>query len=228
MLTVSNIQTYYGDSHILQGLSLEVGAGEVVCLVGRNGAGKTTTIRSICGWTQPREGKVLFRGRDITRMAAHAIVGLGMGIVPQGRRIFANLTVRENLQIAQRPGPWHLDRVYELFPVLGKRQHQRGGSLSGGEQSMLAIARALMGNPSFLLMDEPSEGLAPVIVQNIASFIRELKGEGLGILLVEQNLPLALGTADRLLVINKGRVVHASTPERIVEEQQVMHQYLGV
>src|SRR6266700_4180025 len=198
MLVVDAIHTYYGESHILQGVSLEVNAGELVALLGRNGAGKTTTISSIIGFNRPRFGKVVVRGRDMTGRPPYAIASAGVGFVPQGRRIFAPLTVKENLVFAEnRRGPWTLARVYELFPRLLERQYLRGNSLSGGEQQMLAIGRALLMNPSLLLMDEPSEGLAPLIVRDIGRIIGDLKRSCIAMLLAEQNLAMALSVADR-------------------------------
>jgi branched-chain amino acid transport system ATP-binding protein len=205
MLSLDAIHTYYGDSHILQGVSLEVQAGELVALLGRNGAGKTTTMRSIIGFNRPRAGRVTFEGRDVTHLPSFSMAKLGVGLVPQGRRIFAPLSVRENLVFAQRKGgPWTLDRVYDLFPRLKERQLIRGTALSGGEQQMLAIGRALLMNPKLLLLDEPSEGLAPLVVREIGQIIAELKTAGMAILLAEQNLALALAVSDRCYVLNRG------------------------
>jgi branched-chain amino acid transport system ATP-binding protein len=229
MLVVDGIHTYYGESHILQGVSLEVNAGELVALLGRNGAGKTTTMNSIIGFLRPRAGKVLVSGRDVTSKPPYAIAGSGVGLVPQGRRIFAPLSVRENLVFAQSSrGPWNLSRVYELFPRLEERQHQRGNTLSGGEQQMLAIGRALLMNPSLLLMDEPSEGLAPLIVRDIGRIIGELKHSGIAILLAEQNLAMALSVADRCYVLNKGQVVAEETAEALSGDEELKHRFLGV
>src|SRR6266849_2551639 len=214
VLSVEGIHTYYGESHILQGVSLDVHAGELVALLGRNGAGKTTTISSIIGFNRPRAGKVVLNGRDVTGQPPYAIATAGVGLVPQGRRIFAPLTVKENLVFAEtRKGRWTLARVYELFPRLEERQHNRGNSLSGGEQQMLAIGRALLMNPGLLLMDEPSEGLAPLVVREIGRIIGELKESGIAILLAEQNLAMALSVADRCYVLNKGQVVVEATAE---------------
>jgi branched-chain amino acid transport system ATP-binding protein len=229
MLTLEAIHTYYGDSHILQGVSLEVQAGELVALLGRNGAGKTTTMRSIIGFNRPRAGRVSFDGRDVTRLPSFSMAKLGVGLVPQGRRIFAPLSVRENLVFAQRKGgPWTLDRVYELFPRLKERQLIRGTALSGGEQQMLAIGRALLMNPKLLLLDEPSEGLAPLVVREIGQIIAELKTAGMAILLAEQNLALALAVSDRCYVLNRGQVVHASSTDDMRTNDGVKERYLGV
>ena len=229
MLIVDGIHTYYGDSHVLQGVSLEVRAGELVALLGRNGAGKTTTLSSIIGFLRPRAGSVTVLGRDMTGKPPHAIAGAGVGLVPQGRRIFAPLSVRENLVFAARPsGPWTLSRVYELFPRLMERQHLRGTSLSGGEQQMLAIGRALLMNPSVLLMDEPSEGLAPLIVRDIGRIIGELKQSGMAILLAEQNLAMALSVADRCYVLNKGQVVAETSANSLRADEDLKHRFLGV
>jgi len=236
MLAVEDIHTYYGDSYVLQGVSLEVRPGAVAALLGRNGMGKTTLIRSIVGFARPRRGRVMFGDREITRTPSHAIARLGIGLVPQGRRIFPSLTVRENLTVAARKandagsgGPsWSTERVLELFPRLGERGGHRGNMLSGGEQQMLAIARALMTNPRLLLMDEPSEGLAPLLVRNLGDAIVRLRAEGLSILLVEQNLPMALRVADDLYVLSKGHVVYHGAPADLAAEPAVTHRYLGV
>jgi branched-chain amino acid transport system ATP-binding protein len=229
MLTLDAIHTYYGDSHILQGVSLDVSAGELVCILGRNGAGKTTTIRSIIGFNRPRAGRIVFDGTDVSRLPPHAMATSGVGLVPQGRRIFAPLSVRENLVFAYRKGgPWTLDRVYQLFPILRDRQHHMGNALSGGEQQMLAIARALLMNPRLLLLDEPSEGLAPMLVREIGRVIGELKSSGIAMLLAEQNLALALSVADRCYVLNKGQVVYTATAEAIRQDAEVKRRYLGV
>jgi branched-chain amino acid transport system ATP-binding protein len=229
VLSVEGIHTYYGESHILQGVSLEVNAGELVVLLGRNGAGKTTTISSIIGFNRPRAGRVVLNGRNVTGQPPYAIATAGVGLVPQGRRIFAPLTVKENLVFAEtRKGPWTLARVYELFPRLEERQHNRGNSLSGGEQQMLAIGRALLMNPGLLLMDEPSEGLAPLVVREIGRIIGELKESGIAILLAEQNLAMALAVADRCYVLNKGQVVVEATAESLKADEQVKQRFLGL
>lgn len=228
-LKVEDIHTYYGESHILQGVSLHVSAGELVCLMGRNGAGKTTTIRSIIGYNAPRSGRVILQGQDITGRPPYEIAGLGIGLVPQGRRIFPDLTVHENLTFAATgKGSWTVERAHKVFPRLMERRNNRGHELSGGEQQMLAIARALLMNPKLVLMDEPSEGLAPLMVNEVARIIGELKEEGLAILLVEQNLALGLSVADRCYVLNKGQVVFESSPEQLRANEQIKTQYLGV
>jgi branched-chain amino acid transport system ATP-binding protein len=228
-LQIEDIHTYYGASHVIQGVSLDVKAGELVCLMGRNGAGKTTTIRSIIGYNPPRTGRVIFQGKDITGRPPFEIAHLGIGLVPQGRRIFQNLTVEENLTFAaSRNGLWNVDRAHEVFPRLKERRNNRGRDLSGGEQQMLAIVRALLMNPRLILMDEPSEGLAPLMVNEIARMIRDLKREGLAILLVEQNLALGLSVADRCYVLNKGQVVFECTPQELRANDTVKRQYLGV
>ena len=230
LLALHNIHTYYGESHVLHGVSLTVGPGEAVALLGRNGAGKTTTIRTIIGFTPAREGTVRFRGQDVTRLAPHHIARLGVGLVPQGRRIFPDLTVIENLRLGERPQPggWTLEKVFDYFPQLRARAHLRGSALSGGEHQMLAIGRALMTNPVLLLMDEPSEGLSPLLVREIGRIISELKRERLAILLVEQNLPFALNVADRVYVMNKGQIVFSGTPAALAADEAVKHQFLGV
>lgn len=231
MLTVEDIHTYYGDSHVLQGLSLNVGAREVVTLLGRNGVGKTTTIRSIIGFNPPKQGRILLRGEDITRLPSYRIALQGVGLVPQGRSIFPTLTVRENIMLAAKNKPnggWTLGRVLDTFQPLAERLRHRGDQLSGGEQQMLAIARALMTNPDLLLLDEPSEGLAPLIVAEIGRIIVALRDQGISILLVEQNLSLALGVADRVYVMSKGRIVFKGAQDELRDNEEVMHRYLGV
>jgi len=229
MLTVENIHTYYRESHILQGLSLEVRPGELVCLMGRNGAGKTTTIRSIIGYNAPRSGRIRFRDQDIAGLPPYRIAERGIGLVPQGRRVFPDLTVKENLNFAAKAGgPWNEERAFAVFPRLKERQNNRGNQLSGGEQQMLAIARALLMNPKLILMDEPSEGLAPLIVREIGGIIQELKSEGLSVLLVEQNLALGFSVADRCYVLNKGRVVYEGSSQALRHDETVKRQYLGV
>jgi branched-chain amino acid transport system ATP-binding protein len=230
MLTIENLHAYYGDSHILQGVSLDVKAGRVCGLLGRNGAGKTTTIKAIIGEIRPRRGRVVVLDRDVAGEPPERIARLGVGLVPQGRGIFPNLTVRENLLLAARPaqGDWTEDRIYELFPILKERLRHRGDQLSGGEQQMLSIGRALLTNPKILLLDEPSEGLAPLLVREIGRVIRRLKASGLAILLVEQNFALALGVADWLYVLNKGQIVHQASPEQLRHEDHIKHTYLGV
>jgi len=227
-LQVEDIHTYYGESHILHGVSLTVGPGEAVALLGRNGAGKTTLIRSIAGFTPPREGRVLFDGDAVHRWPAYRVARRGLALVPQGRRIFAPLSVRENLLLGARADGWTLDRVFELFPRLRDRGDQAGGTLSGGEQQMLAIGRALLTNGRMLLLDEPSEGLAPLIVREIGRVLTSLKSERLSILLVEQNYHLALQVADRVYVMSKGQIVYEGTPASLEADEDVKRRYLGI
>ncbi len=231
MLELIDIDTYYGESHILRGVSLNVGAGEVICLLGRNGAGKTTTIQTIMGYLKPRSGRIVHDGREISALPPHAIARLGFGLVPQERGIFPSLTVRENLTVfarAKKSSRWTLDRIYQLFPVLQARDRNRGFQLSGGEQQMLSIARALMLNPSLMLLDEPSEGLAPLIVREIIEVVRGLKHEGLAILLVEQNLHTALAVGDRHHVMNKGEICFTGTSSELDNNEVVLRNYLSV
>jgi branched-chain amino acid transport system ATP-binding protein len=228
MLDVEGVHTYYGESHVLHDVSLSVGAGEAVALLGRNGAGKTTLIRSIMGFTPPRDGRILLGGEPIHRWPAHRIARRGLALVPQGRRIFAPLTVRENLLLGGRADGWTLERVLELFPRLRERASQAGGTLSGGEQQMLAIGRALLTNGRVLLLDEPSEGLAPLIVREIGRILVRLKKERLSILLVEQNYHLALRIADRVYVMSKGQIVYEGTPAALQGNEEVKRRYLGV
>ena len=228
MLEVDGIHTYYDESHVLHGVSLRVAPGEAVALLGRNGAGKTTAIRSIVGFTPPRAGRVVFEGQAIERWPAYRIARRGLALVPQGRRIFAPLSVRENLLLGARSEGWTLERVFELFPRLRERQAQLGGTLSGGEQQMLAIARALLTNGRLLLLDEPSEGLAPLIVREIGTTLQALKAQRLSLLLVEQNYHLALRVADRVYVMNKGQIVYQGTPAGLEADEEVKRRYLGV
>jgi branched-chain amino acid transport system ATP-binding protein len=229
VLEVEEVHTYYGGSHVLQGVSLTVGAGEVLTILGRNGMGKTTLIRSIVGFTPPRRGRVRFKGEDITRWPPFRMVNLGMALVPQGRRVFPSLSVRENLEVARRGrGRWTLEGVYDVFPRLRERAGNRANKLSGGEQQMLAIGRALMSNPELLLMDEPTEGLAPLLVREVGRVLGELKKAGLSILLVEQNLPLALSVADRVHVLSRGQIVHSGSPAGLMANEEVKSRYLGV
>jgi branched-chain amino acid transport system ATP-binding protein len=240
LLRVDDIHTYYGDSYALQGLSLEVRRGHIVALLGRNGMGKTTLVRSVAGLTPPRAGAILLDGAPLTGLPAHAIARLGVGLVPQGRRTFPSLTVRENLLLptsalaARRPRAgaaddgWTLARVLREFPNLAERVDHRARHLSGGEQQMLAIARALMANPTLILMDEPSEGLAPVIVTRLAEIMRGLRGQGHSILLVEQNVELALTVADYVYVLTTGRVVHEGPIAEVAGTRDVLGQHLGI
>jgi branched-chain amino acid transport system ATP-binding protein len=232
MLTVSDIHTYYGDSYVIQGVSLNVLRGRITVLMGRNGAGKTTVIRSIAGLTPPRRGSVIFGGEELTRLPAHQIARRGIGLVPQGRRIFASLSVGEHLAIAasrRRETSWTLERIFSVFPRLRERVHQRAAHLSGGEQSMLAIARALRTEPECLLMDEPTEGLAPLFMDIVLDVIRELRSAGkLGILIVVQELPIALAIADHICVLDKGRIVFDGSPQELAEQTEVQARYIGV
>jgi branched-chain amino acid transport system ATP-binding protein len=228
-LEVDAIHTYYGESHVLHGISLRVDPGEVLAILGRNGMGKTTLIRSIVGFTPPREGHVRYKGVDITRRPPFRMVDMGMALVPQGRRVFPSLSVRENLEVARHgQGRWSLEQVYVLFPRLRERAANRANKLSGGEQQMLAIGRALMSNPELLLLDEPTEGLAPLLVREVGRVIAELKRGGLSILLVEQNLGLAISVADRVHVLSRGQIVHAGTPGELMRDEDVKTRYLGV
>lgn len=233
LLEVDGIHTYYGDSHVLHGVSLRVDAGEAVAILGRNGVGKTTLIRSVVGFTPPRSGVIRFADRAIHRLPPHRIARLGIGLVPQGRRIFAPLTVVENIRLGARAGagggrPWTEARVHELFPRLRERAMQGGGTLSGGEQQMLAVARALMTNARLVVLDEPSEGLAPRIVREIGRVLVRLKEEGLSILLVEQSVPLALRVADRVYVMSKGQIVYDGTPADLDGNEDVKRRFLGI
>jgi branched-chain amino acid transport system ATP-binding protein len=232
MLELLDIHTYYGESYVLRGVSLQVSENSVVALLGRNGMGKTTAIRSIIGFTPPRRGRVLYGEKDITALPPEKIAKLGIGLVPQGRYIFPSLSVRENLTMAARGAgkadSWSLDEVHSLFPILKERSGCRGTLLSGGEQQMLAIGRALMTNPRLILMDEPSEGLAPLIVKEVGKIIYQLKGKGFSILLVEQNLPMALKAADYLYILSNGRIVYESTPDRLRSNDEVKAKYIGV
>lgn len=233
LLQVENIETFYGLSHILFGVSLEVATGECVCLMGRNGAGKTTTFKSIIGLAQPRVGRVLYNGQSISGLPTHRIAHLGIGFVPEERAIFPDLTVWENLDVARKPGSdgatrWTVERVYEFFPRLAERRNQPGGTLSGGEQQMLTIARTLMGNPDLILLDEPSEGLAPLIVEAIGTLIQQIKGEGMTILLAEQNTYFALKLADRVYIIDDGRIRYTGTAQAVRDDPDIIRQYMAV
>jgi branched-chain amino acid transport system ATP-binding protein len=226
LLEVSGLESFYGASQALFGVDFSVGQGEVVALMGRNGMGKTTAISSALGLIRPRAGRVRFIGKDISGMQSYRIARLGIGLVPEGRRCFPNLTVRENLVAAARPGPWTLVRINTLFPRLEERQDQYAHSLSGGEQQMLAIGRALMTNPQLLILDEATEGLAPVIRQDIWAAIRRLKADGQSILVVDKTLAELLPVADRCFVLEKGRTVFSGTPDELTPELQ--DRYLGV
>jgi branched-chain amino acid transport system ATP-binding protein len=229
ILELRTLDTYYGLAHVLHRLSLSVEAGEVVALLGRNGAGKTTTLRSITGLTPPRAGRVIFKGQDLAGRAPHAIARSGIALVPETRGIFSYLTARENLDIAHRPGSrWTREGALERFPKLREVLDRKGRFLSGGEQQMLAIARALMTGPELLLLDEPSQGLAPLVVDAVMTTIRDLKEEGVSMLLVEQNADMALRLADRVYVIDHGTVVFEGRPETLRADDAVMSTYLGV
>jgi branched-chain amino acid transport system ATP-binding protein len=230
MLALDNVDAYYGDSHILHGVSLSVRNGEVVCLLGRNGAGKTTTIMTVMGYLHPRRGTIRYNDRDIGALPPYAVARLGFGFVPQERGIFPSLTVRENLTVFARGGEdgWTLQRIFDLFPNLRARQRNLGFQLSGGEQQMLSIARALMLNPALLLLDEPSEGLAPMIVAEIVEILKRLKGEGLAILLVEQNLRAAFAVADRHHVMDKGAICFTGSTTELESNDEVLRSYLSV
>jgi len=232
MLEVRDIHTWYGDSYILQGVSLEVKEGTIVALLGRNGMGKTTTIRSIMGLTPPRKGSIRFKGQELIGLPPFRIARLGIGLIPQGRMIFPSLSVTENLTMAARTSgkkdPWTLEKIFSLFPKLYERRKNKGNLLSGGEQQMLTIARALMTNPDLLLFDEPSEGLAPVIVEEVFRVMSELRAAGQSILLVEQNFAMAMSVADYAYVMNKGLIVYESKPEDLINNETVKSLYLGV
>jgi branched-chain amino acid transport system ATP-binding protein len=232
MLKVDNIHTYYGESYVLQGVSLEVRPASVVALLGRNGMGKTTTLHSIMGFTPARRGEIVFKHRILKGLPSYKVARMGLALVPQGRRIFPSLTVEENLAMAERRlrgrEAWSIEKIYNLFPALKERAKNKGNLISGGQQQMLAIGRALMTNPDMHLLDEPSEGLAPIIVQQLGAIIKELHLSGLSILLVEQNMRLALGVADYIYIINKGVIVFAGTPRELKNNREIETQYLCV
>lgn len=233
MLEVHGLQTFYGSSQALFGMELSVEAGQVVTLLGRNGMGKTTTINSIMGIVQPRSGTISFEGREITRLASYRTANLGLGLVPEGRQIFPNLSVRENLVATasnhlKQPNPWTIERIYEMFPELASRQTSMGNLLSGGEQQMLAVGRALMTNPRLLILDEATEGLAPLIRQKIWDALASLRAEGLSILVVDKNVADLIKLADRHFIIEKGEVVWSGSSEELGKSEDVQHRYLGV
>jgi len=232
-LRLTNVHAFYGDSHILHGISFSLQPGGVLALLGRNGAGKTTCISAIIGFLTPRSGEIRLFGEAIEGLSPERISHLGIGLVPQGRRIFPSLSVRENLIVAQQresttENPWNVERIYALFPRLRERHAQYAGTLSGGEQQMLAIGRALMGNPRVLLLDEPSEGLAPLIAAEVGRTIKRLKEEGQSIVLVEQNIQLALDVADQAVILNTGRCVFAGAAGEILNNEELIAQNLGV
>jgi branched-chain amino acid transport system ATP-binding protein len=237
MLEVRDVHSYHGDAYVLHGVSLSVPERGIVALLGRNGMGKTTLIRSVMGLRPPivREGAITYRGASLRGLPPHEIARKGLGLVPQGRRLFASLTVTEHLAICPRPASrrdgasrWTAERIFELFPRLGERRQHRGNQLSGGERQMLAIARALMLDPEMLLMDEPTEGLAPVMVQLVEATLLKLKEAGLSILLVEQNLRSALSVADSVFVLETGTVVYTGAASALAADKETMHRYLGV
>lgn len=231
MLDVRDLHVAYGASHVVQGVSLTVPDGRIAAVLGRNGVGKTTLIRAIAGLTPPRSGHVLLGGEDITGVPAHEIARRGVGLVPQGRRLFPSLDVREHLLVGarrERRHGWDVGRVVELFPRLRERWHHRGSKLSGGEQGMLACGRALVGNPDVLLMDEPSEGLAPLLVRELGRILLALKRDGVSILLVEQNLAFALRLADHVYLMSKGRIVHECAPDALRRDDALKARHLGV
>jgi len=234
ILELKDLNTYYEQSHILQGVSLNVDSGEIVCLLGRNGVGKSTTLKSIIGLVTPRSGEVLFRGQNVAGMPPHVIAKLGVGYVPEDRRIFSALTLRENLLMGIKPGQkgngdgWTIEKIYKYFPALQARDKQKGGHLSGGEQQMLTIARTLMGNPEVILIDEPTEGLAPKIVETVEQVIQDIHRHGTPILLVEQNMRVALRLAGRIYVISKGKIVFQGTSQELNEAHEIREKYLEV
>jgi len=234
ILSVRDIHTYYGDSYVLQGLSLEQHAGTIIAILGRNGMGKTTFIRSVAGLTPPRQGEIRFQGRLLGGRPPYVIAQSGIALVPQGRRIFRSLSVRENLLLPRsglarpRAGRWNLEAVLAQFPQLAERIHHPGGALSGGEQQMLAVGRALMANPELILMDEPSEGLSPKLVQQVEAIMKSLRAHGHAVLLVEQNFALAMAVADYLYVVSAGRFVFDGTPDALRDAPEILDQHLGV
>ncbi|MDY0240749.1 MAG: ABC transporter ATP-binding protein [Rhodospirillaceae bacterium] len=228
MLELDSIHSFYGKSHVLEGVSLSVGEGELVTLLGRNGAGKTTTLRSIAGIVRPRTGSVRFMGRDLAGLPIHGIARAGIALVPEHRGIFGMLSVEENLEIAVTPGWWTIKDVYDLFPRLHERRRNGGNALSGGEQQMLAMARALLCNPKLLLLDEPTEGLAPVIVDEIVKTLIDIRRTGMAVLLVEQNLAVCEKLADRHYVLEQGRIVYAGSNADFAADRSVRDRYLAL
>lgn len=230
IIEINAIHTFYGTSHILFGISLEIEEGETICLLGRNGAGKTTTLRSIMGLTPPRSGSIKFKGEEITGKSAYTISRQGIGFVPEDRRIFPSLTVREQLEVARKAGvgDWTVEKVYELFPHLKKLEKHMGNQLSGGEQQMLTIARTLMGNPELLLLDEPSEGLAPLVVDDLMEQMRKLKKEKITLLISEMGLGFAVELSDRAYVIDKGQIQWSGTCNELKKDEELKGKYLAV
>ena len=228
LLEAAGLQTFYGKSHILDGVSLQVREGELVTLLGRNGAGKTTTLRSLVGLTPPRQGTVTLDGKDVTRLPPFRIAQAGLGYVPEGRKIFPTLTVEENLKVPiDRPGPWNIPRIYQLFPRLQERRMNKGRQLSGGEQEMLAISRALLLNPQVLLLDEPSQGLAPIIVQQVFNIVASMRQEGIAVLLVEQNVRAAVAIADRAYVLDDGKIVYEGAAADFAADEERVRALAG-
>jgi branched-chain amino acid transport system ATP-binding protein len=234
LLEVKELNTFYDQSHILQGISLGVDQGEIVCLLGRNGVGKSTTLKSIIGLVTPRSGEIIFKGQNVAGLPPYTIAKMGVGYVPEDRRIFPTLSVRENLIMGIKPGQksngdgWSIEKVYNYFPTLEKRDNQRGAHLSGGEQQMLTIARTLMGNPDVILVDEPTEGLAPLIVATVEQVIQDIHKHDIPVLLVEQNMRVALRLAGRIYVISKGKIVFQGTSRELKEAHEVREKYLEV
>jgi len=227
-LIAEGLHTYYGKSHILHGVSLEVAEGQVTALLGRNGAGKTTTLRTLMGLTRARQGRVTIFGTDVTRWPPFRIASSGVGYVPEGRRIFANLSVEENLKVPmERPGPWTIARIYELFPRLAERKLSRGRQISGGEQEMLSIGRALLLNPRLLILDEPSQGLAPLIVRNVFNVVSKMRDEGISVLLVEQNARMTLEIADHAYVLDDGGIVYSGTARELAADESRVRALAG-
>ncbi len=230
MLEVNEIHTYYGRSHILQGISLNLEKGEVICLLGRNGAGKTTTLRSIMGFTPPRKGSIKFEGVELTKKPSYEICRMGIGYVPQDRRIFPTLSVQDNLEVIERrvEGGWTVEKIFSTFPILEKLKSRKGRHLSGGEQQILAVARSLMTNPKLLLLDEPSAGLAPLIVKAIEELINRIITTGVSVILAEQNMRFAMNIAPRGYIIDKGRIYHQGTMEDLKEDKDIIGKYLAI
>jgi branched-chain amino acid transport system ATP-binding protein len=230
MLKLNELHSYYGASHVLHGVDLEVKKGDVVTLLGRNGMGKTTTIHSIIGFVKKKQGEILLEGENIVQLESHQIAARGLGIVPQGRRIFGNLTVTENLSVFanHKNGEWNLEKIFDLFPRLREREKSHAGNLSGGEQSMLSIGRALMRNPKILLLDEPTEGLSPLMVGEVMEILLKLKKSGMSMLFVEQNISTALSIADDVYILSKGQVVYHGHPEELQQNMNIAYQHLAI